>query len=61
MKKVYLITFLSIVFACIGFNTSAQNDIVITEIMYNPPESGTDSLEFIEIYNKGEGTIDLSG
>ncbi len=36
-------------------------DIVITEIMYNPPESGTDSLEFIEIYNKGAEIIDLTG
>jgi len=26
-------------------------DIVITEIMYNSPESNTDSLEFIELYN----------
>jgi len=25
--------------------------IVITEIMYNPPEHGTDTLEFIEVYN----------
>ncbi|MGB0918643.1 MAG: lamin tail domain-containing protein, partial [Flavobacteriales bacterium] len=24
---------------------------VITEIMYNPPEAGNDSLEFLEIYN----------
>ena len=31
-------------------NLTAQ-DLVISEIMYNPPESGTDSLEFIEIYN----------
>lgn len=28
--------------------------LVITEIMYNPPETGTDSLEFIELYNRGE-------
>lgn len=35
-------------------------DLVITEIMYNPPESGTDSLEFIEVYNKG-AAADLSG
>ena len=25
--------------------------IVMTEIMYNPPELGTDTLEFIELYN----------
>ncbi len=35
--------------------------IVITEIMYNPPESGTDSLEFLEIYNNGADAIDLTG
>jgi len=35
--------------------------IVITEIMYNPPESGNDSLEFIELYNNGADPIDLDG
>jgi len=34
-------------------------DIVITEIMYNPPESGSDSLEFIEIYNNGGTTVNM--
>ncbi|MEI7597184.1 MAG: lamin tail domain-containing protein [Bacteroidota bacterium] len=38
-----------------------QNNLVITEIMYNPPESGTDSLEFIEIYNNSSSSIDLTG
>ncbi len=36
-------------------------DIVITEIMYNPPEAGDDSLEFIELYNKGAETVNLEG
>jgi len=35
-------------------------DLVITEIMYNPPESGTDSLEFIEVYNNDTEAIDLT-
>jgi len=35
--------------------------LVITEIMYNPPESGTDSLEFIEIYNNDIIEVDLTG
>ncbi|MEO6189836.1 MAG: lamin tail domain-containing protein [Saprospiraceae bacterium] len=33
----------------ISFNLSAQ--IIINEINYNPPESGQDQLEFIELYN----------
>lgn len=34
-------------------------DIIITEIMFNPPNGNTDKLEFIEIYNKGNAPIDL--
>lgn len=37
-----------------------SQDIIITEIMYNPPESGIDSLEFVEIYNNGSTTINLN-
>lgn len=36
-------------------------DMVITEIMYNPPEAGEDSLEFIELYNNGAEIINLGG
>ncbi len=35
--------------------------LVITEIMYNPPETGTDSLEFIEIFNNGSLPVVLKG
>lgn len=35
--------------------------IVITEISYNPPESNTDSLEYIELYNADAGPIDMTG
>ncbi|MCX7696877.1 MAG: lamin tail domain-containing protein [Bacteroidales bacterium] len=43
------------------FYDTLPPQLVITEIMYNPPESGIDSLEFIEIYNNGPQTIDLKG
>lgn len=36
-------------------------NLVITEIMYNPPEGGVDSLEFVEIYNNGTTATDLTG
>ncbi|PWH81244.1 lamin tail domain-containing protein [Brumimicrobium oceani] len=59
MKKLYLfmLTALMITFS----SELIAQDIVITEIMYNPPESGTDSLEFIELYNNGITNVDLTG
>ena len=33
--------------------------VVITEIMYNPPESGQDSLEYIELYNNNAGAVHM--
>ncbi len=36
-------------------------DLVITEIMYNSPESGNDSLEYIEIYNNSDNEVNLFG
>ena len=53
MKQFY--TLLLLTFA---FSGSSQ---IITEIMYNPPESGVDSLEFVEIYNNTGADIDLAG
>ncbi|MEM1322733.1 MAG: lamin tail domain-containing protein [Bacteroidota bacterium] len=41
------------------YAASAQTDLIISEINYNNP--GTDSLEFIELYNKGNAAIDLTG
>lgn len=57
MKKI-LLPLIS-VFIFIGINAQTPN-LVITEIMYNSPESGTDTAEFIEIYNNGASAIDLT-
>ncbi len=38
----------------------AQAQVVITEIMYNPPESGVDSLEFIEVYNNSTASVNMT-
>ena len=56
MKKLF--TTLTALLLCL---TVAQSQIVITEIMYNPAESGADSTEFIELYNAGATTVDLQG
>lgn len=54
MKKFYLVIF-SLIVAATSF---AQ--VVISEIMYNPPEAGTDSLEFVELYNAGNTSVNLN-
>jgi hypothetical protein len=61
MKMVRRFLFLWVVQASFLLAQINPNDIIITEIMYNPPESGQDSLEFIEIYNRTSSTIDLAG
>lgn len=57
MKKLHLF---GLLLAFIASGLTAQN-IVITEISYNPPESGSDSTEYIELYNNGSTTVDLAG
>jgi len=39
----------------------ASAQMMITEIMYNPPESGGDSLEFIEFTNASLAPVNLNG
>ena len=41
--------------------TAANAQVIITEIMYNPPETGQDSLEYFEIYNNSGAAVDISG
>lgn len=50
---------LAVLFAFMLNVCSAQ--LTITEISYNPPESGTDSLEYIEVLNTSGASIDLTG
>lgn len=38
----------------------AQSQLVFTEIMYNPAESGSDSTEYVEIFNNGDAAIVLT-
>lgn len=45
------------IFLTCAFTTTAQ--LKITEISYNPPESGTDSLEYIELYNSSSSVLNL--
>ena len=58
MKQIYL--FLSIAFFTLC-SSKLQAQIVITEIMYNSPESGTDLGEYIELFNAGNSIVDLTG
>ena len=38
----------------------ASADIVLTEVMYNPTQASDTDLEWIEIYNNGAESVDLS-
>ena len=54
MKK-----FFTLLTICFFAWQATQAQLVITEISYNPPESGTDSLEYIEIFNSGTSDINV--
>lgn len=41
------------------WQTSLANGLVISEIYYNEPTSGSDTLEFIELYNNSDSTINM--
>lgn len=47
--------------SALALSLSSQAQIVITEIMYNPPEGGTDSLEYLEFYNNSAAPVNLEG
>lgn len=44
-----------------GMFTAGRAQVIITEIMYNPPESGNDSLEYIELHNFNNLPTNISG
>ncbi len=45
----------------LGLFNTGRTQVIITEIMYNPPESGNDSLEYIELHNFHNFPTDISG
>ncbi len=55
------IRLLSFVFVAMFSLGSLQAQIVINEISYNPPESGNDSLEYIELLNTGITAVNIHG
>jgi hypothetical protein len=59
MKKFSFLFF--VMLALVMPNVVQAQDVVITEIMYNPPESGVDSLEFIEVFNPTALPINMDG
>lgn len=64
MKKQLLFTFLA---AAVAATSAIAQPVlgegpIISEIMYNPPESGIDSLEFIEFHNPSlTAPLDMAG
>ncbi|MFN0212708.1 MAG: lamin tail domain-containing protein [Saprospiraceae bacterium] len=56
MKKTILV--FSLLLAAFS---ASRAQVIISEIMYNPPESGTDSLEYIELHNFNNLPTNISG
>lgn len=52
-KLVHIICFFNL------FLLSLNGQIIINEIMYNPPEAGNDRLEYIELYNTTNSVLSL--
>ena len=51
--------FLQILFAFFVMLTTANANIVISEIMYDPSQGSDTDLEWVEIYNDGPAAVDL--
>ncbi|UPT67544.1 MAG: lamin tail domain-containing protein [Sphingobacteriales bacterium JAD_PAG50586_3] len=62
MKRYLLL--LSLLLSLGAFGQTPQGSlpqVAISEIMFNPPEANTDTLEYLEITNYGGSTINLNG
>lgn len=60
----HMLTFFLCAFTLVGMAQnphSGTNPFIISEIMYNPPESGDDSLEYIEITSLVSVELNLGG
>ncbi len=57
MKKIIL--FLLVVSASFAMNAQTAPALVISEIMYNNPGAGNDSLEYVELYNRGTAAVSM--
>lgn len=55
MKKLFTL-FFTLILATLGYG-----QLKITEISYNPPESGSDSTEYVELHNISGASINLNG
>jgi plastocyanin len=58
MKKYFLLPVLCFTFS---FFNALEAQVVINEISYNPPESGNDTLEYIELFNAGAAEVNIGG
>lgn len=62
MKKLLLIpALLFSLMAAAQTTQGALPQIAISEIMFNPPETNTDTLEYLEITNFGNSAVNLNG
>ena len=53
--------YLALLFTLFALMQLLTGQIIPTEIQYNPPEFGQDSLEYLEIYNNSDQDINLEG
>lgn len=52
---------LSLLALGLSWGTTARAAVIFTEVNYNPPETGTDANEYIELTNTGSASVDMSG